>query len=201
VARCQHDGALVRTGDVEAGHHVALGREARASVVHGVSYNYCSGLSSHLVRADHEIVDRRWRLGPPQPHLVTAVDCECCPAETSSCSVPAAHRRNDDRPPTFFDWFDIRFRRSKPRPGQAHAAGGVERPRGPHRRPALHRGPQRRGHQRVREPAWRPIPGRPNGPDSSSRGLVGYVGLQAHGAPQDVVSFRNIRILDLSNQD
>jgi Domain of Unknown Function (DUF1080) len=46
-----------------------------------------------------------------------------------------------------------------------------------------------------------PFPGRPNDPDSSSRGLVGYVGLQAHGAPQDVVSFRNIRILDLSNQD
>ena len=46
-----------------------------------------------------------------------------------------------------------------------------------------------------------PFPGRPNDPDSSSRGLVGYVGLQPHGAPQDVVSFRNIRILDLSNQD
>jgi hypothetical protein len=46
-----------------------------------------------------------------------------------------------------------------------------------------------------------PFPGRPNDPDSSSRGLVGYIGLQAHGAPQDVVSFRNIRILDLSNQD
>ena len=46
-----------------------------------------------------------------------------------------------------------------------------------------------------------PFPGRPNDPDSSSRGLVGYVGLQAHGAPQDVVSFRNIRIQDLSNQD
>jgi hypothetical protein len=46
-----------------------------------------------------------------------------------------------------------------------------------------------------------PFPGRPGDPDSSSRGLVGYIGLQAHGAPQDVVSFRNIRILDLSNQD
>jgi Domain of Unknown Function (DUF1080) len=46
-----------------------------------------------------------------------------------------------------------------------------------------------------------PFPGRPNDPDSSSRGLVGYIGLQAHGAPEDVVSFRNIRILDLSNQD
>ena len=46
-----------------------------------------------------------------------------------------------------------------------------------------------------------PFPGRPNDPGSSSRGLVGYIGLQSHGAPQDVVSFRNIRILDLSNQD
>ena len=43
--------------------------------------------------------------------------------------------------------------------------------------------------------------GRPFDPDSSSRGLVGYIGLQAHDEPQDVVSFRNIRILDLSNQD
>ncbi len=43
-----------------------------------------------------------------------------------------------------------------------------------------------------------PFPGRPNDPDSSSRGLVGYVGLQAHGAPQDVVSFRNIRVRDIS---
>jgi hypothetical protein len=43
-----------------------------------------------------------------------------------------------------------------------------------------------------------PFPGRPNDPDSSSRGLVGYIGLQAHGAEQDVVSFRNIRIRDLS---
>ena len=39
-----------------------------------------------------------------------------------------------------------------------------------------------------------PFPGRPNDPDSSSRGLVGYVGLQAHGAPPDVVSFRDIRV-------
>ncbi len=45
-----------------------------------------------------------------------------------------------------------------------------------------------------------PFPGRPNDPDSSSRGLVGYVGLQSHGAPQDVVSFRDIRIKDLSNR-
>ena len=46
-----------------------------------------------------------------------------------------------------------------------------------------------------------PFPGRPNDPDSSSRGLVGYIGLQSHGSPNDVVSFRNIRILDLSDQD
>src|SRR3954454_24595456 len=31
------------------------------------------------------------------------------------------------------------------------------------------------------------VPDRPKDPDSSSRGLVGYLGLQAHGAPQDVV--------------
>jgi 3-keto-disaccharide hydrolase len=43
-----------------------------------------------------------------------------------------------------------------------------------------------------------PFPGRPNDPDSSSRGLVGYIGLQAHGGPQDVVSFRNVRIRDIS---
>jgi hypothetical protein len=30
---------------------------------------------------------------------------------------------------------------------------------------------------------------------------VGYIGLQAHGAPNDVVSFRNVRIKDLSNSD
>jgi hypothetical protein len=46
-----------------------------------------------------------------------------------------------------------------------------------------------------------PFPGRPNDPDSSARGLVGYIGLQSHGAPQDVVSFRNIRIKDLSDRD
>ena len=40
--------------------------------------------------------------------------------------------------------------------------------------------------------------GRPNDPPSDARGLVGYIGLQAHGAPNDVVSFRNIRIRDLS---
>jgi hypothetical protein len=46
-----------------------------------------------------------------------------------------------------------------------------------------------------------PFPGRPADPDSSSRGLVGYIGLQSHGAPQDVVSFRDIRVLDLSDRD
>src|SRR3954463_8327645 len=45
------------------------------------------------------------------------------------------------------------------------------------------------------------FPGRPNDPGSSSRGLVGYLGLQSHGGPNDIVSFRNIRVLDLSNQD
>ncbi len=43
-----------------------------------------------------------------------------------------------------------------------------------------------------------PFPGRPDDPGSSGRGLVGYVGLQAHGAAQDVVSFRNVRIRDIS---
>jgi Domain of Unknown Function (DUF1080) len=43
-----------------------------------------------------------------------------------------------------------------------------------------------------------PFPGRPDDPGSSGRGLVGYVGLQAHGAAQDIVSFRNVRIRDLS---
>jgi hypothetical protein len=43
-----------------------------------------------------------------------------------------------------------------------------------------------------------PFPGRPDDPGSSGRGLVGYIGLQAHGAPQDIVSFRNVRIRDLS---
>ena len=46
-----------------------------------------------------------------------------------------------------------------------------------------------------------PFPGRPNDPGSESRGLVGYIGLQAHGAPNDIVSFRNIRIRDLSDAD
>lgn len=45
------------------------------------------------------------------------------------------------------------------------------------------------------------FPGRPLDPGSSSRGLVGYLGLQAHGAPQDVVSFRDIRVMDLSDRD
>lgn len=42
-----------------------------------------------------------------------------------------------------------------------------------------------------------PFPGRPLDPDSSSRGLVGHVGLQAHGSLPDVVSFRNVRIREL----
>lgn len=46
-----------------------------------------------------------------------------------------------------------------------------------------------------------PFPGRPNDPGSDSRGLVGYVGLQSHGGPNDVVSFRNVRIKDLSDRD
>jgi hypothetical protein len=46
-----------------------------------------------------------------------------------------------------------------------------------------------------------PFPGRPNDPGSESRGLVGYIGLQAHGGENDVVSFRNIRIKDLSDRD
>jgi hypothetical protein len=45
------------------------------------------------------------------------------------------------------------------------------------------------------------LEGRPNDPPSEARGHVGYVGLQAHGAPNDVVSFRNIRIKDLSDRD
>ena len=43
-----------------------------------------------------------------------------------------------------------------------------------------------------------PFPGRPNDPDSSSRGLTGHVGVQAHGSAPDVVSYRNIRIRELS---
>ncbi|MPZ93306.1 MAG: DUF1080 domain-containing protein [Propionibacteriales bacterium] len=46
-----------------------------------------------------------------------------------------------------------------------------------------------------------PFPGRPNDPDSSSRGLVGHVGLQAHGSAPDVVSYRNVRVRDLSEKD
>jgi hypothetical protein len=34
-----------------------------------------------------------------------------------------------------------------------------------------------------------------------ARGLVGYVGLQSHGGDDDVVSFRNVRIKDLSDHD
>jgi hypothetical protein len=42
---------------------------------------------------------------------------------------------------------------------------------------------------------------RVNDPPSEARGLVGYVGLQSHGGPNDVVSFRNVRIKDLSDRD
>lgn len=42
-----------------------------------------------------------------------------------------------------------------------------------------------------------PFPDRPLDPDSSSRGLVGYVGLQAHGSAPDVVSFRDVRVREL----
>jgi hypothetical protein len=42
-----------------------------------------------------------------------------------------------------------------------------------------------------------PFPGRPNDPDSSSRGLVGHVGLQAHGSAPDIVSYRNVRVREL----
>ncbi|WP_240200995.1 3-keto-disaccharide hydrolase [Cellulosimicrobium cellulans] len=42
-----------------------------------------------------------------------------------------------------------------------------------------------------------PFPDRPLDPDSSSRGLVGYVGLQAHGSAPDVVSYRDVRIREL----
>jgi hypothetical protein len=40
--------------------------------------------------------------------------------------------------------------------------------------------------------------GRPNDPPSEARGLVGYIGLQAHGGVNDVESFRNVRIKDLT---
>jgi hypothetical protein len=46
-----------------------------------------------------------------------------------------------------------------------------------------------------------PFPGRPDDPGSKSRGLVGYVGLQSHGGENDVVSFRDVRIKDLSDHD
>ncbi len=42
-----------------------------------------------------------------------------------------------------------------------------------------------------------PFPDRPLDPDSSSRGLVGYVGLQAHGSAPDVVLFREVRVREL----
>lgn len=43
-----------------------------------------------------------------------------------------------------------------------------------------------------------PFPGRPLDPASESRGVVGHVGLQAHGSAPDVVSFRDVRVRDLS---
>ena len=45
------------------------------------------------------------------------------------------------------------------------------------------------------------LDGRPKDPPSQARGLVGYVGLQSHGGPNDVVSFRDVRIKDLSDRD
>ena len=45
------------------------------------------------------------------------------------------------------------------------------------------------------------LQGRPNDPPSEARGHVGYIGLQAHGGANDVVSFRNVRIKDLSDHD
>jgi hypothetical protein len=41
------------------------------------------------------------------------------------------------------------------------------------------------------------LEGRPNDPPSEARGLVGYIGLQAHGGENDVESFRNVRIKNL----
>jgi hypothetical protein len=41
------------------------------------------------------------------------------------------------------------------------------------------------------------LEGRPNDPPSEARGLVGYIGLQAHGGANDVESFRNVRIKSL----
>ncbi len=43
-----------------------------------------------------------------------------------------------------------------------------------------------------------PFPGRPNDPDSSSRGLTGHVGLQAHGSAPDVMTFRAVDVRDLT---
>jgi Domain of Unknown Function (DUF1080) len=45
------------------------------------------------------------------------------------------------------------------------------------------------------------LEGRPNDPPSEARGHVGYIGLQAHGGANDVASFRNVRIKDLSDHD
>ncbi|WP_218566159.1 family 16 glycoside hydrolase [Vallicoccus soli] len=43
-----------------------------------------------------------------------------------------------------------------------------------------------------------PFPDRPLDPGTSSRVLVGHVGLQAHGSDPDRVSFRNVRVRDLT---
>jgi hypothetical protein len=40
--------------------------------------------------------------------------------------------------------------------------------------------------------------GRPNDPSSSARGLMGYVGLQAHGSSSDVMTFGDVQIRDLT---
>ncbi|NHC45738.1 3-keto-disaccharide hydrolase [Motilibacter aurantiacus] len=42
-----------------------------------------------------------------------------------------------------------------------------------------------------------PLQGRPLDPLSDARGLVGHIGLQAHGSAPDVVTFRNVRVRDL----
>ena len=52
--------------------------------------------------------------------------------------------------------------------------------------------------QYVKPSRWSRSRTGPDDPGPSGRGLVGYVGLQAHGSANDVVSFRNIRIRDLS---
>src|SRR4051794_26680904 len=43
-----------------------------------------------------------------------------------------------------------------------------------------------------------PLEGRPLDPTSGARGLMGYVGLQAHGSAPDVETFRKVEIRDLT---